>query len=83
MSESEDDDQNDDKNQDAKTLAGLVVAIVLVALTVFLMMKLKDGTKLLDCIGVDDRISVALAARESGLALFRSAVTCDEMKSET
>ena len=46
MSEPEDDDQN----QDAKTLAGLSVAIVLVALTVFLLVKLKHGTALLDCI---------------------------------
>jgi hypothetical protein len=46
MAEPDDDDQN----QDAKTLVGLVVAIVLVALTVFLMVKLKHGTALLDCI---------------------------------
>lgn len=46
MSEPED----DDKNQDAKTLVGLAVAIVLVVLTVFLLMKLKQGTALLDCI---------------------------------
>lgn len=46
MSEPED----DDGNQDTKTLAGLAVAIVLVLLTVFLMMKLKHGTTLLDCI---------------------------------
>lgn len=39
-----------DKNQDAKTLAGLAVAIILVVLTVFLLMKLKQGTALLDCI---------------------------------
>ena len=39
-----------DNNQDAKTLAGLAVAIVLVVLTVFLMVKLKHGTALLDCI---------------------------------
>lgn len=41
---------DDDKNQDAKTLAGLAVAIVLVVLTVFLLVKLKHGTALLDCI---------------------------------
>jgi len=40
----------DDRNQDAKTLAGLAVAIVLVVLTVFLLVKLKHGTALLDCI---------------------------------
>ena len=40
----------DDKNQDAKTLAGLAVAIVLVVLTVILLVKLKHGTALLDCI---------------------------------
>lgn len=50
MSEPEQDQNDHDKNQDAKTLAGLIVAIVLVALTVFLMVKLKDGTKFLDCI---------------------------------
>jgi hypothetical protein len=42
--------EDNDPNQDAKTLAGLAVAILLVVLTVFLMVKLKDGTKLLDCI---------------------------------
>jgi len=42
--------EDDDHNQDAKTLAGLAVAIVLVILTVFLMVKLKHGTALLDCI---------------------------------
>ena len=50
MPEPEHDQDDHDKNQDTKTLAGLVVAIALVALTVFLMVKLKDGTKLLDCI---------------------------------
>ena len=42
--------EHHDRNQDAKTLAGLAVAIVLVVLTVFLMVKLKHGTALLDCI---------------------------------
>ena len=46
MSEPED----DDGNQDTKTLAGLAVAIVLVVLSVFLMVKLKHSTALLDCI---------------------------------
>ena len=41
---------DDDKHQDAKTLAGLAVAVVLVALTVFLLIELKHGTALLDCI---------------------------------
>ena len=41
---------DEDKKQDAKTLAGLAVAIVLVVLTVFLLVELKRGTALLDCI---------------------------------
>ena len=41
---------DDDRNQDTKTLAGLAVAIVLVVLTVFLLVKLKHGTAFLDCI---------------------------------
>ena len=50
MPEPDQDPSDNDKNQDAKTLAGLIAAIVLVALAVFVMVKLKDGTKLLDCI---------------------------------
>ena len=50
MTGPEPDHDDDDKNQDAKTLAGLAVAIILVALTVFLLTKLKEGTALLDCI---------------------------------
>jgi hypothetical protein len=46
MSEPSPDDQDDN----AKTLAGLIVAIVLVVVTVFLLLKLKQGTALLDCI---------------------------------
>ena len=41
---------DDPKNRDARTLAGLAVAIVLVVVTVFLLVKLKQGTATLDCI---------------------------------
>ena len=50
MTQPDDHNDDDDGNQNAKTLAGLAVAVILVALTVFLMVKLKEGTKLLDCI---------------------------------
>jgi hypothetical protein len=40
----------DPENNDAKTLIGLAVAIVLVVVTVFLLMELKQGTATLDCI---------------------------------
>jgi len=60
MSEPESDHNDDDRNQDAKTLAGLAVAIILVVLTVFLMVKLKDGTKLLDCIASGRKYCVSI-----------------------
>ncbi|MGZ5922916.1 MAG: hypothetical protein ACXWLT_14215 [Rhizomicrobium sp.] len=47
MPESEPDNQ---ENNDVKTLIGLAVAIVLVVVTVFLLMELKQGTATLDCI---------------------------------
>lgn len=47
MAESEPDDQ---ENSDVKTLIGLAVAIVLVVVTVFLLLELKQGTAKLDCI---------------------------------
>jgi len=52
--------EDDDHNQDAKTLAGLAVAIVLVVLTVFLMVKLKQGTALLDCIAAGHKNCVPI-----------------------
>jgi hypothetical protein len=41
---------DDQKNRDARTLAGLAVAIVLVVLTVFLLVKFKQSSATLDCI---------------------------------
>jgi hypothetical protein len=46
---------DDQDNQDAKTLAGLAVAIVIVLVAVFALMKFKQSSTLLDCIAAGHR----------------------------